>query len=164
MGKQKKSKRDGEIDSERQRGALPTQHVYYAGVSRRSATGNCELRTCPRSLPDLLICKYQAGQKWPVPHYVGGPQTGICCTVAENHGDACLLFGGQAGHLWPVQTPARRAIQTGQKWPLSNGKAYPYMSVRAGFEPVTLRSTDIKSTNAPSRPTCITRCSSRAPG
>jgi len=21
----------------------------------------------------LLICKYQAGQKWPVPHYAGGP-------------------------------------------------------------------------------------------
>ena len=30
--------------------ALQTQHGYYAGVSRRSATGNCELRTCPRSL------------------------------------------------------------------------------------------------------------------
>src|SRR6218665_3581064 len=27
--------------------APPTQHGYYAGVSRRSATGNCELRTCP---------------------------------------------------------------------------------------------------------------------
>jgi len=32
--------------------ALPTQHGYCAGVSRRSATGNCELRTCPRSLRD----------------------------------------------------------------------------------------------------------------
>ena len=31
---------------------LPTQHGYCAGVSRRSATGNCELRTCPRSLRD----------------------------------------------------------------------------------------------------------------
>jgi len=30
--------------------ALPTQHRYCAGVSRRSATGNCRLRTCPRSL------------------------------------------------------------------------------------------------------------------
>ena len=30
--------------------ALPTQHVYYVGVSRRSATGNCEWRTCPRFL------------------------------------------------------------------------------------------------------------------
>jgi len=30
--------------------ALPTQHGYCAGVSRRSATGNCELRTCSRSL------------------------------------------------------------------------------------------------------------------
>src|SRR6218665_1547189 len=32
--------------------ALPTQHeyTYCAGVSRRSATGNCELRTCPRPL------------------------------------------------------------------------------------------------------------------
>src|SRR6218665_1773813 len=30
--------------------ALPTQHGYCAGVSRRSATGNCELRTCPRSV------------------------------------------------------------------------------------------------------------------
>src|SRR6218665_1649439 len=30
--------------------ALPTQHGYCAGVSCRSATGNCELRTCPRSL------------------------------------------------------------------------------------------------------------------
>src|SRR6218665_2748735 len=28
---------------------LPTQHGHCAGVSRRSATGNCELRTCPRS-------------------------------------------------------------------------------------------------------------------
>src|SRR6218665_2416177 len=28
--------------------ALPTQHKYCAGISRRSATGNCELRTCPR--------------------------------------------------------------------------------------------------------------------
>jgi len=26
------------------------------------------------------------------------------------------LFGGWAGHFWPVQTPARRAIWTGQKW------------------------------------------------
>jgi len=30
--------------------ALLTQHGYCAGVSLRSATGNCELRTCPRSL------------------------------------------------------------------------------------------------------------------
>ena len=30
--------------------ALTTQHGYCAGVSRRSALGNCELRTCPRSL------------------------------------------------------------------------------------------------------------------
>ena len=30
--------------------ALPTQHGYCAGVSRRSATDNCELRTYPRSL------------------------------------------------------------------------------------------------------------------
>jgi len=30
--------------------ALPTQHGYCAGVSCRSATGNCELRTCLRSL------------------------------------------------------------------------------------------------------------------
>jgi len=29
---------------------LPTQHGYCAGISRRSATGNCEWRTCPRSL------------------------------------------------------------------------------------------------------------------
>src|SRR6218665_1124830 len=28
--------------------ALPTKHGYCAGVSRRSATGNCELRTCSR--------------------------------------------------------------------------------------------------------------------
>ena len=26
--------------------ALPTQHGYFVGVSRRSATGNCEWRTC----------------------------------------------------------------------------------------------------------------------
>ena len=30
--------------------ALPTQQGYCAGISRRSATGNCELRTCPRYL------------------------------------------------------------------------------------------------------------------
>jgi len=30
--------------------ALPAQHGYCARVSRRSATGSCELRTCPRSL------------------------------------------------------------------------------------------------------------------
>jgi len=30
--------------------ALPTQHGYCVGVSRRSATDNCEWRTCPRSL------------------------------------------------------------------------------------------------------------------
>jgi len=30
--------------------ALLTQHGYCAGVSRRSASGNCELRTCTRSL------------------------------------------------------------------------------------------------------------------
>jgi|SRR6218665_441115 len=30
--------------------ALRTQHGYCIGVSRRSATGNCELRTCLRSL------------------------------------------------------------------------------------------------------------------
>ena len=30
--------------------AFPTQHGYCVGVSHRSATGNCELRTCPRSL------------------------------------------------------------------------------------------------------------------
>jgi len=30
--------------------ALSTQHGYCAGVSRRSATGNCECRTCPRYL------------------------------------------------------------------------------------------------------------------
>src|SRR6218665_367324 len=31
--------------------ALPTHHEYCAGASRQSATGNCKLRTCPRSLP-----------------------------------------------------------------------------------------------------------------
>jgi len=30
--------------------ALQTQNGYCVGVSRRSATGNCEWRTCPRSL------------------------------------------------------------------------------------------------------------------
>ena len=30
--------------------ALLTQHGYCAGISRRSTTGNCEWRTCPRSL------------------------------------------------------------------------------------------------------------------
>jgi len=30
--------------------AFPTQHGYCARISRRSATGNCEWRTCPRSL------------------------------------------------------------------------------------------------------------------
>src|SRR6218665_2470039 len=30
--------------------ALPTQHGCCVGVSRRSATGNCERSTCPRSL------------------------------------------------------------------------------------------------------------------
>src|SRR6218665_3541356 len=30
--------------------ALPTQHGYCAGVSRRSARGKCELRTCRRSV------------------------------------------------------------------------------------------------------------------
>src|SRR6218665_637785 len=30
--------------------ALPTQHGYCAGVSRRRAKGNCELRICPRSI------------------------------------------------------------------------------------------------------------------
>jgi len=30
--------------------ALSTQHGYCVGVSRRSARGNCEWRTCPRSL------------------------------------------------------------------------------------------------------------------
>ena len=30
--------------------ALSTQHGYCAGISRRSATSNCEVRTCPRSL------------------------------------------------------------------------------------------------------------------
>ena len=33
--------------------ALPTQHGYWAGVSRRSATGNCELRTCPLQGPNV---------------------------------------------------------------------------------------------------------------
>jgi len=30
--------------------ALPTQHECCVGVSRRSATDNCERKTCPRSL------------------------------------------------------------------------------------------------------------------
>ena len=30
--------------------ALPKQHEYCAGISCQSTTGNCELRTCPRSL------------------------------------------------------------------------------------------------------------------
>jgi len=30
--------------------ALPTQHGYCVRVSHRSATGNCEWRTCPGSL------------------------------------------------------------------------------------------------------------------
>ena len=30
--------------------ALPTQHGFCVGVSRKRATGNCELGTCPRSL------------------------------------------------------------------------------------------------------------------
>src|SRR6218665_96749 len=31
-------------------GVLPIQHGYCAGISRRNATGNCELKTCPKSL------------------------------------------------------------------------------------------------------------------
>src|SRR6218665_3606622 len=34
---------------------LPTQHVYCVGVSRRSATGNCELRACPRSVQLYVV-------------------------------------------------------------------------------------------------------------
>jgi len=30
--------------------ALPIQHGHCVGVSSQSATGNCEWRTCPRSL------------------------------------------------------------------------------------------------------------------
>jgi len=30
--------------------ALPTQHIYFIRFSHRSVTGNCEWRTCPRSL------------------------------------------------------------------------------------------------------------------
>jgi len=30
--------------------ALSTQHGYSAGISHRSAIGNCEWRTCSRSL------------------------------------------------------------------------------------------------------------------
>jgi len=30
--------------------AFPTQHGYCVRVSRQSVTGNCEWRTCPRSL------------------------------------------------------------------------------------------------------------------
>src|SRR6218665_16319 len=51
--------------------ALPTQHGYCAGVSRRSATGNCSIRTCPRSLRrgksgirthDLPVERYRLNQ------------------------------------------------------------------------------------------------------
>ena len=30
--------------------ALPAQHEYCVGISCRSGTGNCELKTCPRSI------------------------------------------------------------------------------------------------------------------
>ena len=62
----------------------------------------------------LLICKYQASQKMA---RAALRRRVIDGQFAVKRGDACLLFGGQAGHLWHVQTQARRAIQTDQKWP-----------------------------------------------
>jgi len=35
--------------------ALPTQHGFCVGFSRRTATGNCEWRTCPRSPRPTLL-------------------------------------------------------------------------------------------------------------
>jgi len=31
-------------------------------------------------------------------------------------------LSGYTGQLWPAQTPSRRAISAGQKWPASNEK------------------------------------------
>jgi len=39
--------------------ALPTQHGYCVGVSRRSATGNCEWRTCTTRKPFSVWWKYK---------------------------------------------------------------------------------------------------------
>ena len=42
---------------------------------------------------------------------IEGPCAAVVCgNVAVKQGDACLIFGDEAGHLWPVQNPARRAI------------------------------------------------------
>jgi len=34
--------------------------------------GNRTVHELNALYPGLLICKYQTGQKWPVPHYVDG--------------------------------------------------------------------------------------------
>jgi len=49
---------------------------YNRTVNFSSAKVVVEEQAAKNIGPGLLICKYQAGQKWPVPHYVGGLQTG----------------------------------------------------------------------------------------
>src|SRR6218665_648728 len=48
--------------------------LSFPGKSLKE-TFNLQLRRFINQHPGLLICKYQAGQKWPGPHYVGGPLT-----------------------------------------------------------------------------------------
>jgi len=55
--------------------------------------------------------------------------------VATKRGEACLLFGGLAGHMWPLQTAP-------SKWPLDEpfrrAKNGPSQMIRPGRIPLFL--------------------------
>src|SRR6218665_3426962 len=58
--------------------ALSTHHGYCAGLSRRSATGNCERRTCPRAL--------RGGLRASLTHDSPNERRPLCqCATHANH-------------------------------------------------------------------------------
>ena len=68
--------------------AFPTQHGYRAGISRRSSTGSCKWRTCPRRLRG----GYRAGVKPMALRTKGVDSTNAILVVMVIARPTCYIF------------------------------------------------------------------------
>ena len=107
--------------------ALLTQHGYRVGVSSRSATGNCEWRTCPRSLHGG-----ENGIRTCDPSFI--PAISIAALQ--------VLYCSEALPTTARIGVSRRSAQATAGKGLAQG---PYVAVRAGFQPATLRTKSAES-------------------
>jgi len=76
-------------------------------VSNTKLTLSLTLRALPTFTQTSSFENNRRAKNGPYHIKYAGHRRAICGNVAAKRGDACLLFGGYTGHLWPVQTHAK---------------------------------------------------------